>query len=171
MRLFLYLLLLLLLTNCTTVEVTKEIIKAGNTVKTSITEIVSNEERSDQDLIIDDKGSDQIKNIEIEKEIITTQQSEEKVIVETQQNIVETNFFGNSLNQIKEILGKPILSRKDGNIYVLRYDSKGCRLFLFFKNSEENKKVKYFELRDIVGNLIESKQSIEQCYREFHLIN
>ena len=142
MRLFLYLLILIILENCTTVEVTKEIIKVGNTVKSSISEIVSDEDSS-KDLKTNKLENIQIQNIEKEKEIITTQQSEEKSIVATQQKIVQTNFFGNSINKIKEMLGNPMLSRRDGNIYLLRYDSIGCRLFLFFKNSEENKKVKY----------------------------
>ena len=46
MRLFYYIFILLLLQNCTTVEVTKEIIKAGSSVKTSISGAVKKQEGS-----------------------------------------------------------------------------------------------------------------------------
>ena len=45
MRLFLLMLFFLFLESCTTVEVTKEIIKASNSVKTTISEIITNEKR------------------------------------------------------------------------------------------------------------------------------
>ena len=64
----------------------------------------------------------------------------------------------------------PQLKRADGLIYMLRYDSSSCRLFLFFINKENNKKVQYFEIRNDLGELLNSKQSLEQCYREFNLI-
>ena len=44
MRLFLLMLYFLFLESCTTVEITKEIIKAGNSVKTTVSEIVSDKE-------------------------------------------------------------------------------------------------------------------------------
>ena len=108
--------------------------------------------------------------IEAEKEIITIEQKEQKNIVETQQKISQINFLGNSLNEIKKILGETKLTREDGNAYLLRYDSKSCRLFLFFNLQIINKKVEYFELRDTKGVLLKSRQSIEECYREFKLI-
>ena len=108
--------------------------------------------------------------IEVEKKIITTEQKEQKNIVEIQQKISKIYFFGNSLNEIKKILGESKLAREDDNTYMLRYDSKNCRLFLFFNLHIINKKVEYFELRDTKGNLLKSRQSIEECYREFKLI-
>jgi len=53
---------------------------------------------------------------------------------------------------------------------LLRYDSQNCRLFLFFNLRDINKQVKYFELRNVKGVLLESRQSIEECYKEFNLI-
>ena len=55
-------------------------------------------------------------------------------------------------------------------IFMLRYDSMSCRLFLFFNLRIKNKQVEYFELRNIKGVLFESRQSIEVCYKEFKLI-
>ena len=170
MRLFLLMLYFLFLESCTTVEVTKEVIKAGNSVKTTVTEIVSNQK--------DDSKINGDKNIEVEidadiedeEKIITTEQKEQKKIVETQQKISEINFIGSSLKEIKKILDEPELAREDGNAYMLRYDSKSCRLFLFFNLKDIDKKVKYFELRNTNGILLETRQLIEKCYKEFKLI-
>ena len=182
MRLFLLMLYFLFLESCTTVEVGKEIIKAGNSVKTTVSEIITNKE--DDSKIIEEKNIEaetesqieaetesQIEaEIEAEKETITIEQKEQKNIVKTQQKISQINFLGNSLNEIKKILGETKLAREDGNTYLLRYDSKSCRLFLFFNLQIINKKVEYFELRDTKGILLKSRQSIEECYREFKLI-
>ena len=174
MRLFLLMLYFLFLESCSTVEVGKEIIKASNSVKTTVSEIITNKE--DDSKIIKEKNIEaeaesQIEaDIEAEKEIITIEQKEQKNIVETQQKISQINFLGNSLNEIKKILGETKLAREDGNTYLLRYDSKSCRLFLFFNLQIINKKVEYFELRDTRGILLKSRQSIEECYREFKLI-
>ena len=174
MRLFLLILYFLFLESCTTVEVGKEIIKASNSVKTTVSEIITNKE--DDSKIIEEKNIEteteyQIEaEIEAEKEIVTIEQKEQKNIVETQQKISQINFLGDSLNDIKKILGETKLAREDGNTYLLRYDSKNCRLFLFFNLQIINKKVEYFELRDTKGILLKSRQSIEECYREFKLI-
>ena len=170
MRLSLLMLYFLFLESCTTVEVGKEIIKAGNSVKTTVSEIITN--KKDDSKIIEEKNieAETEFQIEAEIEIITTEQKEQKNIVEIQRKTTEINFLGNSLNEIKKILGESKLAREDGNAYMLRYDSKSCRLFLFFNLQIINKKVEYFELRDTKGNLLKSRQSIEECYREFKLI-
>ena len=170
MRLFLLMLYFLFLESCTTVEVGKEIIKAGNSVKTTVSEIITN--KKDDSKIIEEKNieAETEFQIEAEIEIITIEQKEQKNIVETQRKTTEINFLGNSLNEIKKILGESKLAREDGNVYMLRYDSKSCRLFLFFNLQIINKKVEYFELRDTKGSLLKSRQSIEECYREFKLI-
>lgn len=174
MRLFLLMLYFLFLESCTTVEVGKEIIKAGNSAKTTVSEIISDKEddlKIIEEINIEPETEYQIETeIEAEKEIITIEQKEQKNIVETQQKIFQINFIGNSLNEIKKILGEAKLAREDGNTYLLRYDSKSCRLFLFFNLQIINKKVEYFELRDTKGVLLKSHQSIEECYREFKLI-
>lgn len=170
MRLFLLMLYFLFLESCTTVEVGKEIIKAGNSVKTTVSEIITN--KKDDSKIIEEKNieAETEFQIEAEIEIITIEQKEQKNIVEIQRKTTEINFLGNSLNEIKKILGESKLAREDGNVYMLRYDSKSCRLFLFFNLQIINKKVEYFELRDTKGNLLKSRQSIEECYRKFKLI-
>ena len=166
MRLFYYIFILLLLQNCTTVEVTKEIIKAGNSVKTSISDVIKKQEEGIE-TETEDLEKNEIKSIEEEKEAITIEQKEEENIIETQQKIVQKSFLGNPLSEIKKILGEPELYREDGNAFMLRYDSVSCRLFLFINTDDLNKKVEYFELRDVSGKLIDSKETIEMCFKEF----
>ena len=68
-------------------------------------------------------------------------------------------------------MGGPKLSRIDGSVYTLRYDSINCRLFLFFKKDVSIKRVEYFELRNNNAELLSSEKSIEQCYKELKLFN
>ena len=168
MRIFLFLIPLLFVWGCSTVEITKEIIKVTNTVTNKVKESVPQKETEEQkvlDKIIEEK------EIEEEIESIQEEKEEEKNIVESQQKLVEINFIGKTENKIINLLGQPQLSRVDGSVYTLRYDSDNCRLFLFFNKLSTNKRVEYFELRNDKAGLLNSKQSLEQCYREFKLIN
>ena len=162
MRLFLFLNLFIFIWGCTTVEVTKGVIKVTDKVKNSVEEAFPKDEEKEAE----------VKELEIkkEKQIIEDEQKKQKTIIETQQKLAEINFIGKTENQVNAKMGKPDLSRSDGSIYVLRYDSSGCRLFLFFNNQTDNKRVEYFEVRNNKGELLNSKQSFEQCYREFELI-
>ena len=168
MRLFLFLILSLLVLGCSTVEVTKEVIKVTNTITEQIKESVPKKENEVEGVI-----EELMEEEEIEEEIaiIEEKQEEEKNIVESQQKLVEINFIGNTKNKILKLLGKAQLTRVDGSVYTLRYDSDSCRLFLFFNQEAENKRVEYFELRNSKAKLLNSKQSLEQCYREFNLMN
>ena len=168
MRIFLFLLLSLSIWGCTTVEVTKEVIKVTNTISDQIKESIPKKETEELETI------DEIleeKEIEEEIEIIEESQEEEKNIVASQQKLAEINFIGKTENQIQNLLGEPQLSRIDGVVYTMRYNSDNCRLFLFFNQNIGNKRVEYFELRNAMADLLNSKQSLEQCYREFNLMN
>ena len=164
MRIFFFIYLVLIISGCTTVEVTKEIIKAGNSVKKSVKEIVPKTETENKT----EKKDNEI--IQIEKEIISQKQKEEKGISTKQQELTEVNFIGKSLKNIKKQLGEPDLSRTDGITNYLRYDSNSCRLFLFLNIEINQKIIEYFEIRNLNGELLKSKQSIENCYKEFDLI-
>ena len=168
MRIFLFLILSLLVLGCSTVEVTKEVIKVTNTITEQIKESVPKKENEVEGVI-----EELIEEEEIEEEIaiIEEKQEEEKNIVESQQKLAEINFIGNTENKILNLLGKAQLTRVDGSVYTLRYDSDNCRLFLFFNQEAENKRVEYFELRNSKAELLNSKQSLEQCYRELNLMN
>ena len=168
MRIFLFLILSLLVWGCSTIEVTKEVIKVSNTITNKVKESVpqkENEELKTLNKIIEEK------RVEEEIENIEEKQKEEKNIVKSQQKLAEINFIGKTEDKILNLLGQPDLSRVDGSVYTLRYDSDNCRLFLFFNKSSTNKRVEYFELRDDKVDLLNSKQSLEQCYREFKFIN
>lgn len=168
MRIFLFLLLSLSIWGCTTVEVTKEVIKVTNTITDQVKEVIPKKETEEQETI------DEIleeKEIEEEIEIIEETQEEEKNIVASQQKLAEINFIGKTENQIHNLLGEAQLSRIDGAVYTMRYNSDNCRLFLFFNQNIGNKRVEYFELRNAKADLLNSKQSLEQCYREFNLMN
>ena len=168
MRIFLFLIPLLLVWGCSTLEVTKEVIKVTNTISNKVKDSVPQKETDEQkalNKIIEEK------EIEEEIENIKERKKEEKNIVESQQKLAEINFIGKTEGKILSLLGQPQLSRVDGSVYTLRYDSDNCRLFLFFNKSSTNKRVEYFELRGGKADLLNSKQALEQCYREFKLIN
>ena len=177
MKIFFLLLSIVILKSCSTVEVTKEIIKAGNSVKSSVEELISDEDSKEKSLESNDseneiKVSENKEKLEFEKKIIDTEQKEGEDIVQAQQKTARINFMKKNITEINQIMGKSKLIREDGNTKILRYDSQTCRLFLFFNLKSDNNQnnVKYFEFRNNMGNLIESKQAVEQCYREFKLI-
>ena len=161
MRLLSYLLLMLFLTSCTTIEVTKEVVKVGNVVR----EKVEDQFEKDEEEIYEDK------TIVEEQKIIIEEKKEEKTIVKTQQKLAQINFIGKKINEIKSQMGSPEMTRSDGLVQTLRYDSKSCRLFLFFNLNSNTKRVEHFEFRDYLGELLNTKQSLESCYREYKLIS
>ena len=160
MRLLSYLLTIIFLSSCTTIEVTKEVVKVGNVVKEKVEDQFKKE-----DVIIEDK------TIVEEQKIITEEKEEQKTIIESQQKMAQINFIGKNLNEIETQMGIADLARSDGSVFMLRYDSISCRLFLFFKLDVNIKRVEYFEFRDLLGELINTKKSVESCYQEYKLIN
>ena len=168
MRLFLFLSLFFFILGCTTVEVTKEVIKATGSIKTTVEEILPKKEG--QETNIEEDEIEKANEIIKEKKIIQDEKEKQKTIIKAQQKLAEINFLGNTEDQVFSVIGKPQLARTDGSVYMLRYDSDGCRIFLFFNNDLKNKRVEYFETRNSFGELLNSKQSLEQCYREFSLI-
>ena len=168
MRIFLFLLPLLFIWGCSTIEITKEVIKVTNTISNKVKESAQQKETGEQ--IVLNKTIEE-KEIEEEIENIQEKKEENKNIVESQQKLAEINFIGKTEDKILSLLEQPQLSRVDGFVYTLRYDSENCRLFLFFNKSSTNKRVEYFELRGVNADLLNSKQALEQCYREFKLIN
>ena len=161
MRLLTYLIIVTFITSCTTIEVTKEVVKVGNVVKEKVEEQF---EEDEQEIIVD-------KTIVEEQQIITEEKEEEKTIVKTQQKLAQINFIGKKINEIRSQLGDPQLLRSDGIVQTLRYDSDSCRLFLFFNLNSNIKRVEHFEFRDYLGELLNTKQSLETCYREYKLIS
>ncbi len=157
MRLLTYLLIIIFLSSCTTVEMTKEVVKVGKVVKEKF------EEKEIE--IVEDK------TIFEEQQIITEEKKEEKTIVESQKKLSQINFIGKKINDIKSQMGEPELSRLDGVVHTLRYDSKSCRLFLFFNSNVNIKRVEHFEFRNYLGELLNTKEALETCYIEYKLIS
>ena len=155
MRLSIYFLTLVFLSSCTTIEVGREVVKVGAVVKDKVEETIIKKEPE----IIE------------EQQIITEEKEEEKTIVKEQQKIAEINFMGKQLAEIKQKLGQPNLARSDGSVHMMRYDSSSCRLFMFFNINSNIKRVEYFEFRDSLGELINTKNSIEECYKEYEFAN
>ena len=168
MRIFLFLTLSLLVWGCSTVEVTKEVIKVTNTVTDKVKESVSQKAEKKESVV---QEIVEEKEIEEEIEIIEEKQELEKNIIENQQKVADLNFIGKSENIVFELLGEAQLSRIDGSVYTLRYDGDNCRLFLFFNQKTNIKRVEYFELRNNKAELLNSKDSLESCYKEFSLLN
>ena len=157
MRLLTYFIILTFLVSCTTIEVTKEVVKVGNVVKEKF-------EKEELEIVED-------KTIVEEQKIITEEKEEEEIIVKTQQKLAKINFIGKKINEIQSQMGEPKLSRSDGVVQTLRYDSASCRLFLFFNLNSNIKRVEHFEFRDYLGELLNTKQSLETCYKEYKLIS
>ena len=168
MRIFLFLTLSLFVWGCSTVEVTKEVIKVTNTVTNQVKKSIPKKESKEEDVI--EKIIEE-KKIEEEIEILKEKKEIEKNIIENQQKLAGINFIGKTENIIFDLLGKAQLSRIDGSVYTLRYDSENCRLFLFINQETNNKRVEYFELRNNKTELLNSKQALEGCYKEFGLLN
>ena len=161
MRLLSYFFILIFLSCCTTIEVTKEVVKVGNVVKKN----VENQFEKNEIEIIEDKS------IAEEQKIISEEKEEKKTIVKTQQKLANINFIGKKINEIQSEMGEPKLLRSDGTVQTLRYDSKSCRLFLFFNVNAKTKRVEHFEFRDYLGELLNTKRSLETCYKEYKLIS
>ena len=160
MRLLAYLIILTFLASCTTIEVTKEVVKVGNVVKEKV------ETQFEKKIeIVEDK------TIVDEQKIITEEKEEEEIIVESQQKLARINFIGKKINEIESQMGKPELSRSDGAVQTLRYDSASCRLFLFFNLNANIKRVEHFEFRNFLGELLNTRRSLENCYKEYKLIS
>ena len=168
MRIFLFLTLSLLVWGCSTVEVTKEVIKVTNTVTDKVKKVIP-KKRIEGENVIEEIIEE--KEIEEEIEILEEKKEIEKNIIENQQKLADINFIGKTESVVLDLLGKAQLSRIDGSVYSLRYDSEKCRLFLFFNQEKIIKRVEYFELRNDKTELLNSRQALEDCYKEFNLLN
>ena len=163
MRIFLLLILMLIQSSCTTVEVAKEVTKATKSIKKSVDKIINTEEKKDEaPTLVND-------SIEQEKEILEVEKKKEKKLFKEQKKIIEINFLDKTLNELKRIFGEPQLLRLDGDVQTARFDTNTCRFFLFFNSNVDFSHVKHFEIRDNKGNLINTKEKIQECYKDLNL--
>jgi hypothetical protein len=151
MRIFIFLTLFFILSNCSTVEVAREVTKATKSIKESIQNF--NQEKME---------------IKKEKEDLKIERDKERVLANEQKKIIEIKFIGLNLAEIEIKLGKPSLLRIDGNTKIARFDKNSCRIFFFFNQKYKNPKVEYFEIRDRNGQLINNKKKIKNCYKNLY---
>ena len=192
MRILLLFSIIALLSNCTSVEIAKELTKATKSIKTSIDNIVKSSADTNQEEIIEEKNVDkkiidqEIANLEKEKNVdkkiidqeiidqeianLEKEKKEKEKIIKEQKKKTKINFLGKNFNEIKLIVGEPILLRTDGNSKTARFDNNFCQLFLFSNAKTKNFRVEYFEIRNKEGKLIINQKKIEKCYKNFKLI-
>ena len=160
MRIFFFFSLIILLNNCTTVEVAKEVTKASKSIKTSVSNLIKDNNKNKEKISGKEIIDQEIKVVEREKE-------KEKNIIKEQKQITELSFLGENSEEIERIIGSPVLIRVDGNSRIRRYDNSFCHLFLF--SNINHSKIEYFEIRNKQGELIINKENIQSCYKNFNI--
>ena len=166
-----YILVLFLLFGCAPVEIAKEITKATESIETSFKKIIKpkDKEKIEQEIIAEKK---EISDEKIEQEIIaekkeiSDEQKKVSQLVLQQKQISTINLLGKNIQELNRIIGKPNLIRKDRKTTTFRFDSNNCRLFVFMKTTTKTSTAEYYELRNVKGKLIESKDEIESCFKE-----
>ena len=154
-------LLIITLNGCATVEIAKEITKAGDSIKTTIQKATKNQ----NDL---EKTEDVLKTEDVIKEkeeIIDAKKKEEDIIIK-QKEITVIKIQGKTLNQLTQNFGKFDFIREDGNTKTVRFNASSCRLFVYFNLGVEKPKAEYYEIRNVKGELIDRKEKINRCFKE-----
>ena len=169
MRILLFFSLIIFLSNCASVEIAKEVTKATRSIKTSVTNIIKNSSNDNiEELAKNKKDDKKIINYEIAN--LEKEKKEKEKIIKEQKKKTKINFLGKNFNEIKLMVGEPILLRTDGNSKTARFDNNFCQLFLFSNAKTRNFRVEYFEIRNKEGKLIINQKKIEKCYKNFKLI-
>ena len=148
-------LLIIALNGCTTVEIAKEVTKAGNSIKTTIQKATKNQ----NDL---EKTEDVIK----EKEKIIIAKKKEKAVIKKQKENAIIKIQGKTLDQLTQDFGKSDFIREDGNTKTVRFNSSSCRLFIYFNLEAKKLKAEYYEIRNTKGEPIDKKEKINKCFKE-----
>ena len=166
--------IVLILSGCTTIEVAKEVSKATNSIKNTIKKISSNEERLEEEKLLEinkeEEKEGKLKNeILVQKKVIVVEKKKEEQVDIKQNKFIKTNLIGKTLEELTRQLGKPKLLRKDGKTITARFDSKSCRIFFYFHTSIKKSFVEYYELRNSLGELVARDQDIRKCFKEIKL--
>ena len=157
----LFILLIITLNGCTTVEIAQEVTKAGDSIKTTIQKITKNQndlEKTDDVIKTDDV-------VEKKEEIIIAKKKEASVI-NKQKEIVLIKIQGKTLNQLTQDFGKSSFIRQDGNTKTVRFNTSSCRLFVYFNLKEKKPRAEYYEIRNTKGQPIDKKEKINKCFKE-----
>ena len=154
-------LLVMTLNGCSTVEIAKEVTKAGDSIKTTIQKVIQNQ----NDL---EKTEDVIKTEDVakEKEEIIVAKKKEEAVIKKQKETAVIKIQGKTLNQLTQNFGKSDFIREDGNTRTVRFNSSSCRLFVYFNLEVKKLKAEYYEIRNTKGELIDEKEKINKCFKE-----
>ena len=154
-------LLIMILNGCATVEIAKEVTKAGDSIKTTIQKITKNQ----NDL---EKTDDVIKTEDVikEQEEIIVAKKKEGAVINKQKEIAVIKIQGKTLNQLTKNFGKSNFIREDGNTKTVRFNTSSCRLFVYFNLRVKKPKAEYYEIRNTKGELIDRKEKINKCFKE-----
>ena len=166
MRILIFLSFIQFIYGCTTIEVAKEITKAGSSIQASVKNIISNKSNNknkEQGVIVDEK-------IIIQKiSVLENEKNKEKELIKKQKSIKNINFIDKTINEITLNIGEPELNKIDGDIKITRHDSEICRLFLFYDIAIKPMRVEYYEIRDVEGILITKTKKVESCYDSLNI--
>jgi len=151
-----------IISGCTTIEVAKEVSKATESVKNTINKITGSEEKKQAD----HENQEHIESLTLQKEKqqIVAEKKKERALVKKQKNISEIKILGKNLDQLSKDLGEVSLERTDGDTKTARFDTTTCRLFIYFDLNDTKKIAKYYEIRNLKGDLLKSKEKINECF-------
>ena len=158
-------LLIVTLNGCATVEIAKEVTKAGDRIKTTIQKAAKNQ----NDL---EKTEDVIKTEGVikEKEEVIVAKKKEEAVINKQKEVALIKIQGKTLNQLTKNFGKSNFIRQDGNTKTVRFNASSCRLFVYFNLKVKKPKAEYYEIRNTKGELIDQKEKIDKCFKEIQKI-
>ena len=170
----------LILSGCASIEVPKEVTKAGNSIKTSFKKVILKEEEqkeiiSHEKITIENKETvilqeeEQKEKISFEKKKIVKTKKQNKKVILKQNKIAKISFVGKTLTELTKELGEPKILREDGNTRTARFDTRNCRIFIYFNSTIQKPQSEYYELRNTSGELVEEQKNIEKCFKEIKL--
>ena len=170
-----------LMTGCASVEVAKGMTKIKESIETSVNNLiesqdigakeqktlVENKEATKKEIINEETTNKELE-ILVEKKEVSKEQERVTKLVTKQKKIASLNLLDKTIKELSESIGRPILIRKDGKTTMARFDSNNCRLFVFTGSTNKPPQIKYYELRDDKGELIEIQKDIESCFKEIN---
>ena len=158
----------LFFSGCASIEGAKEVTKATRSVEASVKKIIKSSKVKNDDNL--DKDKEKQNEILEEKKEISEEKKQINELVTKQKKVAKITILKKSIVELEQLFGKPNLIRKDGKTITLRFDSNNCRLFVFMESLKNNPFAKYYELRNIKGELLDRKNDIENCFNEIKLV-
>ena len=156
------LLAFIFLNACSSLEVAEVLTKTSIKVAENVAK--SAEKMSGNNNKIQENAN--LETLDDEEKSVLIKKKKEKEAAQKQKQITSIKFIGRSLADLTKEFGNPSLIRVDGNTKTVRFDTKTCRLFLYFHINNKKNIAEFYEIRNLNGNLIERKANINRCYQE-----